>query len=360
LYVSYNYDNYGKYEKYLKLGEKEENYRDIIHNPKIIFSTEAVGNNTILVGAELLGETLDTYQFKDGNKNANQVAAFVQDDYMLNNRFSVQAGVRMDYHSSYEKVNVIPKISFMYKMGENREWNLRAGYSGGYRTPTLKELYTTWEHQGMFVLVGNDKLKAEKSHNVQGGVEFTKGKINVSANAFYNHIYDKISTIWNVGQDTSYYANIDKSTILGADANIRVQLFKQFAVRVGYAYIDDNQKVAGLNMSSTRPHSATIRLEYNFNAFKIPFTLGLNGRWLSKVDLWSEATNNEYEMTHYPGYQMWKVNLVGRTDFGLRFNVGVNNIFNYKPKVVTYNAGITRGTTIFAGISIAFEEMFKK
>ncbi|MEG0519019.1 MAG: TonB-dependent receptor [Bacteroidales bacterium] len=355
--VSYNFDDYSKYARYLKLEENERNYRDIIHNPKVFFSTDAIRRNTLVAGVEFLHEGLQSYQFGDSTRSVSQVAAFVQDDYRISNRFSVQAGVRLDYNDRYNGVHVTPKISVMYKL---QSWSFRAGYAAGFRAPTLKELYTTWDHQGMFELIGNPNLKPEKSHNVQASVEYTKGKVNVSVNGFYNYIYDKISTVWNVAQDTSFYSNIDHSRIYGADVNLRMQLLDNFAIKAGYAYVNDRQLVEGHNTSATRPHSATMRLEYNFQAWKCPITLGLNGRWLSSVDTWSQMDNNEYAQTHYQGYSIWKINAVGRLPYGIRVNMGIQNLFNYKPSVVTYNAGITRGITFFCGISIALDEMFAK
>ncbi len=355
--VSYNFDNYSKYARYLKLNKSERNYRDIIHNPKIFFSTQAIRNNTFVAGAEFLNESLDSYQFSGSAKSVSQAAVFVQDDYAVNNRISFQAGVRLDYHNRYNGVYATPKISGMFRL---RNWTFRTGYAAGFRSPTLKELYTVWDHQGMFVLVGNPALKPEKSHNVQASAEFTKNGLNISANGFFNHIYDKIATVWNVAQDTSYYTNIDKARIYGADLNIRWEFLKNFAVKGGYAYVYDKQLVNGYNTSATRPHSATIRFEYNFSIWDSNFTAGLNGRWLSEVETWSEIDNNRYEKTRYEGYSIWKIGLTGRFPYGIRGNMGVNNIFNYRPRVVTYNAGITRGITFFAGIALSIDEMFSK
>lgn len=355
--VSYNFDNYSKYAKYFKLDEKDMTYRDVIHNPKLFFSTGAIRKNNLIAGVEFLREGLQSYQFADSTRSVSQIAAFIQDDYALNNKLSLQAGVRLDYNDRYKGVYVTPKISVMYKLDA---WNFRAGYAAGFRAPTLKELYTTWDHQGMFELIGNPRLKPEKSHNFQVSAEYTKGRVNASVSGFYNHIYDKISTVWNVTQDTSFYSNVDNARIYGADVNIRVQVVKSFAVKGGYAYVNDRQLVDGFNTSATRPHSATVRFEYNFEAWRCPVTLGLNGRWLSGVSTWSQVNNNTYEETRYEGYSIWKINAVGRLPRGIRVNAGVNNLFNYKPSVVTYNAGITRGITFFAGLSVALDEIFCK
>ena len=355
--VSYNFDDYSKYGKYFRLRKMERNYKDIIHNPKVMFVTEAIRKNTLIAGAEVLDESLDTYQFRDSAmKSAVQSAVFVQDDYLINNKLSVQAGVRLDYHNGYGGVHVSPKLSAMFKTGA---WTFRGGYAAGFRTPTLKELYTSWDHQGMFILAGNPDLKPEKSHNLQLSAEYTRGPIDVSVNGYYNHIYDKIATIWNATQDTSFYSNIDHADIYGADANIRARLSEHFTLKAGYAYVNDRQMVDGFNTSATRPHSATLRIEYNFNAWKCPFTVGVNGRYLGSVTAYSRNSDREeFVGTYYEGYSIWKITCAGDLPRGIRLNIGINNLFDYKPETITYNAGITRGITFFAGLSVSLDEMF--
>lgn len=355
--LTYNYDDYNKYYKYFKLNETDLNYKNILHHPKLLFITDFIPSNTVVAGIETFSEKLQTYQFSDSTHHVTRAAAYLQDDYTINNHFSLQAGLRMDHHSKYDNVNLNPKLSAMLKTSG---WNFRAGYAAGFRAPTLKELYTAWDHQGMFKLIGNPNLKPEKSHNLSASVEYTKGVFNASVNSYYNHIYNKISTVWNAKQDTSFYNNIDKATVSGIDFNLRVRLFNHWTLKGGYAYVRDRQMVDGYNTSSTRPHSANIRLEYNFKVNKMFFSAGLNGRYLGKLKVYSEDSKGDYYAVRYPAYSLWKLNLTGQFSHGIRANLGVNNLFNYKPDNVTYNAGITRGMTIFAAVSVAIEELTKQ
>ena len=48
------------------------------------------------------------------------------------------------------------------------KWNgfsIRANYAGGFRSPTLKEMYMNFDMAGMQMIYGNPDLKPEKSNN---------------------------------------------------------------------------------------------------------------------------------------------------------------------------------------------------
>ena len=112
--LTYNYDDYSKYYKYFKLNETDLNYKNILHHPKLLFITDIIPSNTLVVGVETYSEKLQTYQFSDSTHNVTRAAAYLQDDYTINKHFSLQAGLRMDHHSKYDNVNLNPKLSVMY------------------------------------------------------------------------------------------------------------------------------------------------------------------------------------------------------------------------------------------------------
>ena len=45
------------------------------------------------------------------------------------------------------------------------------GYAGGFRAPTLKEMYMNFDMAGIQMIYGNPKLKPEKSHNFNLALE---------------------------------------------------------------------------------------------------------------------------------------------------------------------------------------------
>lgn len=116
-------------------------------------------------------------------------------------------------------------------------------------------------------------------------------------------------------------------------------------------------------LSQTRPHSATIKVEYGDSWKNYGFNIALSGRLLSAVtaDVYVSATDyTETETVTYPGYTIWK--LVFSQDIwrGIDLNVIVDNLFNYIPDYYYSNSPATTGITAAVGLSVDIEKFFRK
>jgi TonB dependent receptor. len=109
-----------------------------------------------------------------------------------------------------------------------------------------------------------------------------------SVSVYRHTIRDKISTVWNMSQDTSYYSNVDKATLKGLDIQLQFRFSSQWRLRGGYSYVCDRQMVDGYNTSSTRPHSGNMLFEYAFKLGNTRYTASLNGRYLGRVKVYGQ------------------------------------------------------------------------
>ena len=245
---------------------------------------------------------------------------------------------------------------------------LRASYGEGFKSPTLKELYTDWSHQGMFQLIGNPDLIPEKSRNFSLSAEYTQKRVSASVIGYYNRIRDKISTVWNAAADSSFYTNIGRSTVWGIDANVSVKLPYGFGITASYAYIHDSQPVDGVNTSTARPHTATVRFEYGLKRQNYGLDVNLTGRILSAVT--THTFDDEYinpdgsvgavYRQRYPAYTMWKLVVTQRLRNAVSLSLGADNLFDYRPDVHSFNTSVSPGITFFAGLSLDIEQLARK
>ena len=364
--ASYKFDEYDKFDYYLRLDETDKTYVNSQHTGRLQYNNTFRRAGTLTLGAEYFGDRLNTYQFKgqDPEHSTETYVAFAQHDVNLVERLNLVYGARLDYHSTYG-AHVSPKVSLMYKLNPV---TLRLSYGGGFKSPTLKELYTDWSHQGMFQLVGNPDLVPEKSQNVSLSAEYSRGNFSASVIGYYNNIRDKISTVWNNAADTSFYTNIGRAEVWGIDANVSVRLPYGFGITASYAYVHDYQPLDGVNTSTARPHSATIRFEYGLKRKNYGLDVNLTGRILSAVtthtfdDTYTNAdgTTGAAYQQHYPAYTMWKLVVTQRFRNAISLNLGADNLFNYKASVYSFNTSVSPGITLFAGISLDVEQLFRK
>lgn len=370
LEATYLFDRYNKYDLFKALQNRTElTYRNTQQTARIQYNGTFAPGNLLTAGAEYFRDGLLSYQFTDGSEYSNNTyVAFAQHDYNVTNRLNMVYGVRMDYHSDFG-AHFSPKASWMYKLNP---FTFRASYSHGFRSPSLKELHTSWDMGGMGFLwiQGNPNLKPEKNNHVSLSAEYTRDRVNFSVTGYYNQIQDKISSLTLPRsrpevQDTSLYVNIDQARVSGIDANLAVKCPYGFTVRAAYSYVRDRQMQDGRNLSATRPHTATFALSYDYAARSKKYDLNvtLTGRILSRVNTWqtSSSSAGEYEPLDYPAYTLWRLAVTQHLFGAYSLNAGVDNLFNYKPDQVTAaNTPITSGTTFFVGVSAAIDRLFTR
>jgi outer membrane receptor for ferrienterochelin and colicins len=248
----------------------------------------------------------------------------------------------------------------MYKL--NR-WNLRGSYAGGFRAPTLKEMYMDFDMASIFMIYGNPDLKPESSHNFQLSGEYTWRALNFNVGAFCNLVDNRITTVWSQAMKGMLYTNVDRIDIGGIDANFSWRSSWGLGTRLSYIYTHEKVKRGNPYTSSTRPHTATARIDYGRTFKNYGFNVALNGRFLSKVNVDEYTSTTSYEETQrvtYPAYMIWKLNITQNIWRGIALNVAVDNLFNYVPKYYYSNSPTTNGATVSVGLSLDVDVMCKK
>ena len=119
-------------------------------------------------------------------------------------------------------------------------------------------------------------------------------------------------------------------------------------------------KQNGYNVSSTRPHSATLGINYEYSRKNYDLNVALNGRFLGKLDTYeANSTGDTFTPVHYSGYQNWKITVSQRLFGAYLLQATVDNIFNYKPDIIASNSPMSPGTTFMIGLSVNIDEIFK-
>lgn len=362
LILSGNYDKYNKYDYYRLLKEKEKNYENSQWRAGGIYDQKIGYRHSIVTGFEIFSENLMTFMFESDGRNAKRGAqtysVYAQEEWKLIDNLTLVTGLRYDYHSKF-KDHLSPHLSAMYKMSPHI--TLRGGYAGGFRSPTLKELYTDWFHPygGGFQIIGNKSMKPEKSHNFNLSTEISFGKTVITAMGQYSLMDNKVSSIW-LNSDTIYYKNMGKAKILGVELSVSHQLTNNVFLNTTYSYVHDDLG----KKSIVRPHTATFRLDYTSSFFKkYNPTLSFNGKYFSSINIYGnediseidESTGmtsvltDEYKV-HYEGYSVLRLTYAQPLPWKLTLNAGINNLFDYKTKFSSFYSSISPGRTFYIGL----------
>ena len=371
--LSYAFDQYDKsdFSRLSRLNIRD--YSNVQHTTHALYSHTFAARHTLTLGGDYMRDYLMSYQFADGGAHVQHTAdVFAQLDCRPTDRWSVLAGLRGDYISSLRDPAVTAKLAAM------RKWtraSLRASYAGGFRAPTLKEMFMVFNMADIFMIYGNDALRPERSHHLSltaehGGALRTAGRYDLSLSAYGNLVRDRIATAWHRGLPSAgglaaggmQYVNQDAVRTCGLDATATATLSGGWTLHAAYNYTREHVGRGRPVLSAQRPHSLTARLSYD-RRLSDRYGLGatLSGRGLSAVEVdeyVSVTDNSATQRVRYPGYALWKLSLAQRFRRGVTLTAAVDNLFGYVPSTYYNNSPATTGTTFSLALTLDVHRMF--
>ena len=359
LELSYSFDQYDKSDYDAAQNLDMRDYTNVQHTVRALYNHSFNKSNTLTVGGDFMRDYLMSYQFTDnGNYEQYTADAFAQYDWSPLKGFNILASLRYDYFSEAKAQNFSPKVNFMYQIGN---CSLRASYAGGFRAPTLKEMYMDFNMANIFMIYGNPDLKPERSQNFSLSAEYMKSRYNLTLTGYFNIVDNRINTAWNQALNGMVYTNMKKMNISGIDATAAAKYPCGFGMRLSYAFTHERVRYGQPYTSNTRPHALTARFEYGKDWKNYGFSVALNGRLLSKVTTDEYISENSFESTEavtYPAYTIWKLNVSQQVYKGVNVIVNVDNLLNYRPDHYYNNTPTTTGTTFSVGLSLDVDKLF--
>lgn len=357
--ASYVFDKYDKDKVWFTLPATTD-YSNLNQTGRINYSGN-IGNHTLSAGTEWQREYLKHYMLKDsGDVSRIHGAIYLQEDWKMTDNLNLIVGLRGDYEQKYD-FHITPKVSAMYRPCEF--FTLRAGYSQGYRSPSLKELYQAYDMGGlgMFMLYGNENLKPEHSHQYTVSAEMNSGGLNASLSAYHNRFKDKISlALMNDGTNDQQYINAENAKTTGLEAIVRWRSETGVSLTGSYAYVDDYEEVDGRNTSSVRPHSITFNAAYTRKFGKINGSLALNGQWASGLDTYNVGTDGSYSFVTLKARTLCSLNANVQFPRGISLGFMIDNLFNYKDKSYDRAVQVPQKGISYVGIlSVNLADLFK-
>lgn len=359
LELSYSYD---QYDKVRFIGGKRTHDHDYSNRQHIVHAlyNRYFGKDALTVGGDYMNDYLTTYQFTDNEVHRqNSVDVFAQYDYNPLDWLNVVGSVRYDYFSASSKSAVTARLATMFKLN----WmSIRASYAGGFRAPTLKEMYMNFDMAGIQMIYGNPDLKPEKSHNFNLALErdgyvhhdWIGGAYSVTVMGYYNLYNSRITTTDFPGTSDmeagAIYCNEDGVRVSGLDLTARYKMKMGLGATISYNYLHTSGNTIDSQFTQPRPHSATWKVDYEKKFSKYyKLYAGISGRYLSKPV-------SKYETDG--AYSLWKFTLQQEVWKGISVNFIIDNLFGYRPKIYYWNSAPTTGRTWSIGLSLDIDKFF--
>lgn len=359
LEFSYAYDQYDKSRYVSGVRTHDHDYSNRQHIVRALYNLP-VSNHTLTVGADYMNDYLTTYQFLNNEAKSQQSAdVFAQFDYNPFTWLNVLASLRYDYFSESKSNATTARLATMFK------WNgysIRASYAGGFRAPSLKEMYMYFDMAGILMIYGNPDLKPEKSNNFNIAFEHygkvkgvLDGHYSMTLMGYCNQFDKRITTVDFKGDSEreagAMYWNEEGVTLTGVDLSAQYRSTMGLGAKINYSYLHIKGNSMESQFTQPRPHSVTFRVDYDKQiCAAYGFSVAISGRYLGKPQT-KEKTNG--------AYSMWKFTLQQRIWKGLNLNVMIDNLLGYKPDVYYWNSAPTIGRTYLIGLSVDIDKIFK-
>ena len=288
-----------------------------------------------------------------GTATDNTEALYMQDEWSLLDPLVVTAGLRLTRNEGFG-TRLTPKISAMYKWGDLR---LRATWSQGYKTPTIKELHYQYirNMSGVYLYLGNTELRSQNSNYYGLSAEYSKGHLSMTVAPYYNKVDNMIAlvTIPTAAapgelvvlydpRRVRQYQNIEDAETYGMDLSLRYQI-SDVTFGGAYSYLDtranqyDSEKevMRRVTIDGMAHHKANWYVTWNHRfGRRYRLGLGLYGRMSSKRYYQTDGDGK--------GYHLWRFSSTHQLGENFRMEAGVDNIFDYVDRTPH---GLHLGTT---------------
>lgn len=355
--LTYQYDIYNKYNFYINKNLGKKIYSNTLHSFRGQYNLQPNKNHLFIGGVECINDYLLSDQFKGAGKKVTTAVSYLQHDLKFFKDWNLLYGVRLDWHTAYG-MHLSPKIALRYNV---KYWAFLLSLGHGFRSPSLKELYSSWKNEfHPFVLAGNKDLVPESSHNISLAAEYCYDQWNFSATGFYNRITNHISLSWNASEDTAQYVNVgSKTALVGLELRGGCNLYNGLSCKVAYAYTNDRILNNEKQISTTRPHALTAKIGYKFNIKRYEGRISIRGKFLSQLTMKELHIGlGKYYTVTYPAYSIWNLSYSHEIGKGIHHQIGVDNLFNYKADISTFNSSFSPGITFYTSLDIDLEELF--
>ena len=298
---------------------------------------------------------------------------YAQDEWTPIERLNITAGGRLTVNQNFG-VRITPKVSALYKLGA---FNLRATYSEGFKTPTLKELHYRYIRQMSIISLnlGNTELDPQTSRYVSGGLEYNGTRFSINVTGYCNWVDNMITLVTIplsqapgdlvVTYDPArvrQYQNMDDARTYGVDVNAKWTPVQSLTLTGGYSYLDteanqydeEDQVMKHVIIDGMAHHRATVSAIWTHAWRRSNYRLGIGvyGRIQSKRYYQDDGNGN--------AYNLWRLNTRHQFKLGKRWNAevnaGIDNIFNYYETTYhSLNYGTTTaGRTFYGSLMIQF------
>lgn len=190
---------------------------------------------------DLFDEKLGTQNVTVADQQINSLGLYAQNDWDLK-WFKLQAGVRYDLHTRMDNGIFSPRLNVLKHLGEH--WQLRAGYSTGFRPPQIfsEDLHIEVAGARRVITRVDENLKAERSESYTTSVDYTGtiagSDFYILAEGFYtkleNAFVSEITSDPSTESVIMFRTNGSGATVNGVNLEMKYVPVRDLLIQAGF------------------------------------------------------------------------------------------------------------------------------
>jgi outer membrane receptor protein involved in Fe transport len=299
-------------------------------------------NNFATIGYHYQGDYADNFTTEMIDQYTNSV--YFQDE-MTFNPLTVLLGARWVDHNWWGS-DIFPQAGLLYRITNNFKW--RASVEKGFRSAKGPLSF-----QGLKFFMGrwmrsDPNLDPERSWSYQTGLEYqVNERVLTTLSLFLNELTDTIETVRTseIHNDNTVFlvTNTSDARTQGGELNIIVQFTDNLSGRLGYYYLDSENKTTGNELTYDPNHMADFTLNYKNQ----PLGLGINLQGGYVGERYSDKANEQ----KLDSYFLLNLKITKKLTKKMRTFIEVTNVLDEE---YTENNDEMPGIEVFGGISLNF------
>nr|WP_067060200.1 TonB-dependent receptor [Mucilaginibacter sp. L294] len=237
----------------------------------------------------------------------NTIGAFIQNTWNVSNTFTLESGIRGDYHNQYGFV-FLPRVSGLWKI--NSHFSTRLGGGLGYKGPNV---FTEDAERIQFrnvLPIDVANTRAERSYGANYDINYRtaifdgKGSFSINQLFFYTRIEHPILLTPLPNGNLQYQQPPGDLNTKGLETNLKIT-YGDFKLFVGYTLADVKQHTNNIisNYTLVSKHRLNNVLMYEIDE---KWKLGAEAYYFSPQRLNDGATGKAYWTTGFMAERIWK------------------------------------------------------
>ena len=277
--------------------------RDHITGGIFQLTTQRIPNNQLSAGIDIKNIGGKSYSWPIGEWKKNEMAIFLQDEYVFKKKWIVSTGIRL-HRDSLFGFEICPHWGIVFQPTEKTR--LRGMINKGFRSPQISELF--------MYPAANPDLKPERVWNFEIGFDqIISSWLDVNISLFHMKGSNLIETVPNPTPPKFLFINTGQFTFSGTELGINARFTQNFSSNLFFTYLNPREKTKG------RPGQ---KWDYSFRFEKKSLFVSLQAQYITNYFA------ADLSQSPLPSYLLFNAKASIELNRFIHIFLDVNNIFN--------------------------------